>query len=83
VTLETLIGYTADQWDKLSQEELQVWAKQYFTVTRPELQEKETPTMKAAMKDRGTNGPAKKFGSKSDVDKALQQAEFLRKTLGI
>jgi len=35
MTLEKLLGLSADQWEQLSDEELAKWAEQFLHITRP------------------------------------------------
>ena len=80
MTLEKLLGLSADEWDKLSDAELTEWAKKYFTVTRPD------PEKIKARKEEEKKKPTPSRGTRfnmSDVSKSLSQIENLRKQLGI
>ena len=78
MTLEELLGMSSTQWEQLPTEELQKWAQQFFTVTRPDAAK--IAERKVEEKKVKTTTPKLKT---HDFDKALQQAEILRKALGI
>jgi hypothetical protein len=71
MTLEKLLGLSAEDWEQLSDVELSAWAKQFERVTRPDPAKVKAETEKT--KERKTKAKA------SDL---LQQALALAKDAG-
>jgi len=73
MTLEKLLGLSADDWDKLDQEELKKWAALHFTVTKPDI-------AKVAARKEAEKGKRPAV-SVSSLQKTLMDIENLRKMI--
>ena len=68
MTIEQLLGKKADELDKLTYEELEIYFRPYFPVTRPELQEMKQPKLKKFM---GVSEKAEAISTANDILKQL------------
>lgn len=78
MTKEQLLGLSADDWEKLSEEELKKWSEQFYHVTRPSVEkakEAATATVKSQQH--------KVKHTISDVHSNAQKALELASKLGI
>lgn len=75
MTLDELLSKTADEWDRLTLAEREEWARQYFTVTRPE-------EAKATRAKEEQKKPEKKARMNTYVDH-IAEARRLAERMGI
>jgi len=83
MTLEELLGKTADEWDQLTPESLLEWATKYFSVTKPEEAQKTHQQLAMRGMAPKNNAPAKTRITNSKIADTLAQIEMLRKQHGI
>jgi transposase-like protein len=76
MTLEYLLGISAEEWDKLTDSQLEQWAQQFYHVTRPDpnkqkrvVEEKKQPSRVVTRTQR------------QDIQRILQMAEKLKMNL--
>jgi len=80
MTIHELVGKTAEEWSFLTDADLLEWAKQYFSVTKPEDARKQQ--LKLGITSAKVTATKARGPSMSDMAKTMAEIEKLRKMAG-
>lgn len=72
MTLEKLLGLSADEWDQLTEADLEKWSIQFHGVTRPD-----------PKRVKETKEATKRITKTNKTDQTLQKVQALAQQLGI